>query len=237
MFVARFSSAGELSWAVTFDVASDQPFAVPTAITFTADGSIDVGGQFKRALSIPGGPVLDPTDDSDDLFVIRLDPQGQYRFSASFGNEHDERIVGFRHAPDGACVLYATFHGLVDFGDGPIGNDDGLHLFNLARVELDPNGEHRSSDVLIERRRGFSTMNFASGGEFDVLAIERSVEQYDATGAWAETIPTEPGSPGVGRSDSALLLVSYTLEPWVLRDQVADAESFFVAKLCDPTNP
>jgi hypothetical protein len=109
--------------AVAVD-AADQPVMA---------GSFEGTIAFDVVLSSAGGT---------DVFVAKLDPDGQSLWSRSYGNLANQQAQGVAYDPEGNVLLTGGFEGVLDFGGGGVVSGGSYDLF---LVKLAPLGEHRWS--------------------------------------------------------------------------------------------
>ena len=146
VFVASYDAAnGQSAWSHTFgDPASQEA----NAVAVTAAGDVLVAGAFRGHIDFGAGPLGSTGD--DDVFVARLDAEGNAVWSRSFGSTQGGASVpggsndrAFALAVDGSgnVVVGGQFGGVagvaIDFGCGPMMDAGGTGAF---LVELDPGG-------------------------------------------------------------------------------------------------
>ncbi|MCG8574806.1 MAG: T9SS type A sorting domain-containing protein [Flavobacteriales bacterium] len=123
------ASYNDEAWA--FDV--DDEGNMITAGTFFVDTDMDPGPDDYELLSV---------DYSRDIFVQKLDEEGNFIWAKSFGGADDESVKDIHLAADGAIYVTGHFSGTCDFDPGPgvfdltaVGFNDGF------TVKLDSDGE------------------------------------------------------------------------------------------------
>jgi hypothetical protein len=144
-FATRF---GDDTWQVASSIAID-PNGHPV-IAGAASGPLDLG---FTTLSLPtlepknATPFLTPPLDLEGrFFVARLAPAGCAPFAVAFDGSYTPfGSIDVTLAGDGAVVLTAGYHGVVDFGGGATGPSDGVTAG--AVVKLTTAGEHVYSHV------------------------------------------------------------------------------------------
>ncbi|MCE9672437.1 SBBP repeat-containing protein [Myxococcus stipitatus] len=112
----RFGGAG-FDWG--YDVAVD------------AEGNALVTGAFSGTIDFGTGTLT--SQGGDDIYVAKLDRDGQARWSRSFGNTSNQS--GLRVIPAGRwdAVLWGRLAGTLDFGSGPVSGFAPSDTF-LARI-------------------------------------------------------------------------------------------------------
>jgi subtilisin-like proprotein convertase family protein len=120
-FVAKYASTGALIWArrfggLTYDLCWGQGVDVGN------DGSIYITGRFKGTSDFdPGASVFNLTasGNSYDVFVSKLDAEGNFIWARSFGSTtKDDFCYGIVVANDGSVYTTGTFEGTGDFNPG-----------------------------------------------------------------------------------------------------------------------
>ncbi|MFT3775407.1 MAG: hypothetical protein QM820_59430 [Minicystis sp.] len=136
MFVAKLDHAGHYLWARSFDnVRLDIGLAVDGL------GNILLTGDFREVTDFGGGPLT--SAGHADIFVTKLDPQGNHVYSRAFGDTTSEQGGAVAADAAGNAYVTGTFRGTIDFGGGPLTSPDGdgdvfvtkLESFGKAPVE------------------------------------------------------------------------------------------------------
>lgn len=134
VFVASFDAAGALLWSKRFGDGFDQR---SRAVAVDAQGNAILVGEFAGEIDFGGGALKSAGD--YDVFVAKLDPDGEHVWSKRFGDAAPQR--GGAVAVDGAgnVVVGGELAGTVDFGGGPrnAGAEPAVFM-----AKLDQNGEH-----------------------------------------------------------------------------------------------
>lgn len=86
------------------------------AVAHDAQGGVYVSGTFAGTLDLGGGPLQ--AVGSDDMYLARLDGDGEHRWSMRFGEIGQQPTPMVVSAPDGGVVLFREFVGTIDLGDG-----------------------------------------------------------------------------------------------------------------------
>lgn len=112
--LAKYDRFGNPLWARRYGDSSNQ-YASQLAID--ADGAVFMMGRAFGTITF-GGPVHDGIG-TDDIFIVKFDPDGAYAWSRMVGGLDPDRAE--RLVTDAAGDLYitGTFTGRVDFGSGP----------------------------------------------------------------------------------------------------------------------
>jgi len=217
LFLAKLDADGNHVWSKGFgSLKSDWGYAVVAG----PDGSVHAVGEYWADIDFGGG--LLPDNDKSDVFVVKLDVDGNHLWSNGFGGD------GFMHADsasvdqEGNVYVAGRYDCQVDFGGGVFGTPGGYEMFLL---KLDASGnhvwsQHIGGDALEEVTRllvgpdgdlhltGFftsSVVDFGGGpvarqGARDIFVAKMNP---DGVLVWAETY----GISGPGGGGSGDLLV------------------------------
>jgi len=124
-FVAKLSDDGEVSWVKAFGDATNQRMF---AVAVDASSAIVLTGRFGGTIDFGGGPWTAAAD--TDLFVAKLDAQGEHAWSTRYGGPGHQ--TGHAVALNSADEIYLVgyFDGSLNFGGGnlPYGGAPTLSL-------------------------------------------------------------------------------------------------------------
>lgn len=161
------------------------------SVVFGAGDSVYAAGTFEGTVDFGGGPLTSAGD--ADVFVVKLDHDGNHLWSRRFGGEGSEYYPAIALDSAGALYLHGVFEGTYDFGGPP------LEGYGLALAKLTSSGEHVWSTAVGNLnyydafRRGFAV---TPGGETFVFTGSLEAGQpfllkYDAGGAlaWSKALP------------------------------------------------
>jgi hypothetical protein len=122
IFIAKFDASGSLIWANTIGGNFNQPSSYEDAygVYDPINNCIYVGGRIIGSVNFPGGPIVNGTVGSSDVFVGRMDLNGNFSWvntTGSYGiggqgNDYAEVFV----EPDGDVVLAGTIEDTCIFG-------------------------------------------------------------------------------------------------------------------------
>jgi hypothetical protein len=149
-FIAKRDATGAHVWSVGFGDAGQ--YARGLGVATDAEGCVVVTGKFGGDVDFGSGPLV--ALGSSDVFVVKLDADGEHIWSRRFGGEdvdigNDVDVDG-----DGNVFVTGQFRGVVDFGGGPLvsaGNHD------IFVAKLSANGAH-----LWSRRYGGPAMDLGN---------------------------------------------------------------------------
>jgi hypothetical protein len=135
LFVALIDELGEDVYSRSFGGAGAQ---IARAAAVDTKGNAVIVGSFDKAFDDGTGEA--PSAGMDDVFVIKLDPNGKVLWTKRFGGPAADlaRTVAVDEA--GNIVVGGSFGDSVDFGGGPLTAGAG-HSSGFV-VELDPGGKH-----------------------------------------------------------------------------------------------
>lgn len=141
VYIQKLDTMGNFIWAKSFGGPSVE---IPYGIAFDANDNIHLTGYYWQTVDFdPNAGVANVTSaGSDDSFVLKLDPNGNFIWVKSFGGTSQER--GYDIQVDASGNVYTTgslFSWTADFDPGP-------GVFNLGIVasfctyisKLDVNG-------------------------------------------------------------------------------------------------
>ena len=137
-FVVKYDRKGEHVYSKSFggdfaEVAAD--------VAALPDGSVIVTGTFNWPVDFGRG-VLSPI--SNDIFVLKLDPDGEVVWSQKFGSDGPQRPRALAITADGGCVIVGSSSGKFDAGTGDV-----VDTSNAGFVlRLDPSGAPKWFDIV-----------------------------------------------------------------------------------------
>jgi hypothetical protein len=173
VFVAKVDPDGHHIWSKRF--GDEEPHQAAGSVAVDASGDVILTGLFKGAVDFGGGWLT--SAGSYDVFVAKFDPQGNHIWSKRFGDANEQ--WGGDVAVDGAgnLVVAGTFHGVVDFGGGPLTSEgfgyEGLQ--DIFMVKFDPAGNHLWS-------KRFGDPDAQYGG---YVAVDAFGSIYSSGGFWS----------------------------------------------------
>jgi hypothetical protein len=128
-FIVKLNALGEYDWGIQLGGQSGQ-VNYPKTIALDSIGNVYTIGQFQDTIDFDPGPgifnLISPY--FYDVFVYKLDPNGNLIWAKSFGG-------GYHQAPSSACIdkagnvyIQGVFEGISDF-------DPGINVYSLTNVD------------------------------------------------------------------------------------------------------
>lgn len=140
IFVVKFGADGNHLWSKNFGDAGIHQTAGSVAVD--AWGNVIATGWFQGAVNFGGGWLT--SAGSYDAFVAKFDPAGNHLWSKRFGDANWQWTTDVAVDTAGDLVMAGAFHGIVDFGGGPLTSAgfgyEGLE--DIFMVKFDPSGNH-----------------------------------------------------------------------------------------------
>lgn len=134
-FVVQFAASGELRWSRTFKGGLQTPQSVVSDV----DGNVLVAGSFLGSTDFGAGMVSAQAG-GGDAFLVKLSAiDGAYQWAKTFGDGATQSAARILVDPaDGNIVVAGIFDGSIDFGAGPLSNDQpGPDIFLSKLTALD----------------------------------------------------------------------------------------------------
>ena len=190
VYVLKWSPSGELIWAFSFG-ADARDFGL--AISLDGDGNVICAGNYGSTVDFDPGPdtfELSSAGGSRDIFVLKLNSQGEFIWAESLGGAAQE---------DGRCMTTDEFGNIYISGlfQGVTDMDPGEEDFNLSSsggqdvfiTKLDSNGDFVWSKQMsgTGNERGFAIdvdpfENVYLTGQFNgTVDFDPGVANYDLT--------------------------------------------------------
>lgn len=195
IFVVKLDNDGNFVWAKA--VVGGTWWDNGHKIEVDDAGNVHVIGRFYYQ----GGPRdFDPGPDTyfltaghEDIFILKLDTDGNFMWARNFGTApHESR--GYSLALDEDGNVYATgyFRGTVDFDPGPgTFNLTSVGTWNIFYLKLDANGDFVWAKAMVN-----SVTNYHSVGDHGRKIIVGTDGNVYITGRFDGTVDFDPG-PGV----------------------------------------
>jgi hypothetical protein len=144
LFVVKLNSDGEYLWSYALDGGGFMDEEIAKYVDVDSDGNIFVAGIFNNSQDFDPGPDAQYlyASEWDDVFVIKLTPDGELMWAKDFGGTNSEYVYDMQVKPDGTVYLCGTFNESCDFDPGPethIVNSEGYQDGYIAVFDSDGN--------------------------------------------------------------------------------------------------
>ncbi len=113
--LAKYDAQGTPLWAKYWGDSSNQ---YATKIIVDGDDNPIIMGRAFGKIDFGGGEL--DAEGTDDIFVAKLDPDGEHLWSRIFGGIDPDRAERIATDGDNNVILTGTFTGDADFGWGPV---------------------------------------------------------------------------------------------------------------------
>jgi hypothetical protein len=138
--VVKLDSSGEHVWSKRFggsgDTSSSWLQSAPDG-----EGNVYLFGTFSGTWDFGGGPVTSKGPKwFGDIFLIKLDPGGNYLWGKYFGNGDAQRDYSIAIDASGNVIIAVSFAGSIDFGAGALYAASPLTM-DIAVAKFSPSGE------------------------------------------------------------------------------------------------
>ena len=186
IFVQKMDANGNFQWAKTFGGSSYNP-DVGNSIAVDANGNVYVTGWFGDGSTVdfdPGNGTDNHTSNGGaDIFVEKLDANGNFQWAKTFGDVNYDRGYGITVDNSGNVYAIGSFLGTIDFDPGT-GTDSHTSVkFDIYIQKLDGNGNFQWAKTF-----GGSDDDYGQS-----IVIDASGNIYTA-GYFGETADFDPGS-------------------------------------------
>ncbi len=116
-FLARYSSTGDLAWAVQL---GDTPDDVVSALAIDPAGNLVIGGSFSGTIDLDPGPgvTLATSNGGRDAFVAAYTAAGALRWARAFGGPGEDAVLAVAATVD-AVLAAGSFSGGVTVDPAP----------------------------------------------------------------------------------------------------------------------
>jgi len=156
VFVAKYDSSGNYVWAGSMgSTAMDQGWAIATDSSgnmyvtgaFTGKVDFDLGTGAADTFYLTSSPLLlfgKPFSNSYDIFISKLDPNGNFLWAKNVGGYGQDYGRGIAVDGSGNVYVSGNFNGTVDFDPGPgVDSLEPVGISNNAFLaKYDRNGDY-----------------------------------------------------------------------------------------------
>ncbi|MGD8415217.1 MAG: nucleotide-binding protein, partial [Candidatus Latescibacterota bacterium] len=137
MFLVKLDAQGNHLWSRRYGDADELTLGEINGLAVDDSSEVVMTGSFAGTLDFGGGPLA--SAGGLDMFVVKLDEDGNHQWSRSFGGAAQQTPKSVDVDGDGNIVATGFFSGEVDFDGGPLTNTSASDVFV---VKLDPAGSH-----------------------------------------------------------------------------------------------
>ncbi|MFT3766651.1 MAG: SBBP repeat-containing protein [Minicystis sp.] len=167
VFVAKFDSGGAFLWAKRF---GDNQAQNGRGVAVDDAGNVHVIGTFASKIDFGGGALT--SAGGTDVFVAKLDPDGNHLWSKRFGDASAQNGKAVAVDLDGNVVITGDVAGVIDFGGGALTSAGGTDVFVAS---LNANGNHFWSKI-------FGNASNQTAGGLDIDSVGNVVITGNAAG-------------------------------------------------------
>lgn len=111
VFIAKLDANGKHLWSKNFGAVDSLS---PLGVAVDGSGNIVLAGSFSGALDLGGTPLASVGD--DDVFLVKLDGNGNHKWSTSFGDANKQLAGAVGVDEVGNIALSGTFRGTLNLG-------------------------------------------------------------------------------------------------------------------------
>lgn len=116
IFVLKIKPNGDVLWAKRWGDGDDQS---RVSLAVDGQGNIILAGSYHGTLDFGGGNGL-PPQGMDDIYVVKLDPDGNTIWAKGIGDAKGQTAWDVATNDVGDIYVVGSFAGTVNFGDGPV---------------------------------------------------------------------------------------------------------------------
>ncbi len=177
IYVAKYSASGTLIWKKTFG-GNYSDRAIDLAVG--PDQNIVVTGQFFGTVSF-GSTTLTSVGNSKDIFIVKLDPQGNVLWARSEGGSMAENAYGITVDHLNNVILTGQFQGTASIGN------------NSFTSLIDPNTNQYSFDFFISKydANGNPTWSLNGAAQYEDRGLAVAIDNQNNiffTGQFSKTL-------------------------------------------------
>ena len=124
LFVAKFAANGSIVWSKRFGGINDQYLE---SVAVDNNGAVAVCGYYAGTVDLGGGAL--PSAIGNDIFLAKLDSDGDHVWSKSFGGANDQEGTAVAVGAGGAIFAGGRFEQTVNFGGSTLTSSGGHDVF------------------------------------------------------------------------------------------------------------
>lgn len=185
IFVVKLDSSGSFQWAKQMGGTSDD---VGTDVKADLSGNIYTTGRFRLSVDFDPSAGVDniTTNGSDDIFIQKLGPNGNYIWTKKIGGGNYDAGNSLEIDKNGNILTTGVFQSIVDF-------DPGAGTHNLT------SGGTTSQDVFILKLDSTGSFVWArafgnNGGDRGIAIETDTTGNVYTTGLFSGTVDFDPGT-------------------------------------------
>jgi hypothetical protein len=201
VFVLKLNPSGGHVWSKRFGGPGQDR---PNSVGIRGTGEVFVAGAFQENVNFGGGALASASPTTFDIFVLKLDANGNHVFSRRFGDVGNDQARGIAVDRSGNAYVAGLFSGTVDFGLGAA-TAQGIDAFALKMTTsgttswtktFGGTGSDNAVDVAVDSTAnvyvtGFfrGTADFGGGAVTSQGASDAFLTSYTTLGAyrWSRT--------------------------------------------------
>jgi FlgD Ig-like domain len=126
IFLAKYNSSGDHVWSYRFGDTGTQH---THAVAFDASDNVVITGGFSGTVDFGGGPLTATGTPFSDIFLAKLDADGNHLWSERFGDAALDVAKTVALDPWDNILLSGRFRGSTDFGGGVLTSAGGDDVF------------------------------------------------------------------------------------------------------------
>ncbi len=130
----KLDPGGSHLWSKRFGSAGTQK---PVGVATNAGGSVAVAGELNGSVDFGAGTI--ESAGNEDVFLVKLGPDGSHVWSDRFGDADRQAPFGLAMDAAGNVVVTGYLKGTVDFGGATLTSDGQEDIF---AVKFAPTGVH-----------------------------------------------------------------------------------------------
>lgn len=187
IYIQKLDTNGHFVWAKQIDGFQGR------SLRTDQNNNLYVAGQFRGTVDFDPGSAttyhLTAGNSGDDVFVLKLDANGDFVWAKNFGGNKNENTAGLTLDSKNNLYTYGRFRDTADFDPGPqISNRISYGGEDMFIQKLDSNGQ-------------FISVNHFGGSGFDLIysVTSDSKDNIYACGTFSDTVYFHAGSQLVNR--------------------------------------
>lgn len=165
-YVAKLNPNGTALWAKRYGDGGNQ---YAQHVATDPNGNVLVTGHFRQTLNFGGNNLSDVSNFFEDLFIAKLDGNGNHVWSKRYGDINNEESQSIATDPQGNVLFVGAFQKTIDFGGGAIVAEDGG--FNAFVTKLSANGDQQWAKSLGDAANEQKALGVAADKDSNVYVV------------------------------------------------------------------